>query len=50
MDDRRAVVSKKLEELLKQTAAAAVELSRFDGTVEGVSHYSFIELHVHELG
>lgn len=45
MDDRRTAVSKKFEKPLKQTAHAAVELSRHDGTVEGVLHYSFIELH-----
>ena len=50
MDDRRADGFKKLENFPKQTADAAVELSRLDGTVEGMSHYSFIELHANELG
>ena len=27
-----------------------MELSRLDGTVAGVPHYSVIELHAHELG
>jgi uncharacterized protein with PIN domain len=50
MDDRDAAVAKKLENLLSETAEAAVELSRLDGTVKGVPHYSVIELHAHELG
>ena len=47
MDNQRADVPKKLEELLKQTIDAAVELSRFDGPVEEVPHYSVIKLYVH---
>ena len=50
MDDRQAAVSHKLQDLLKQAADAAVELSRLDGTVQGVPHYSVIELHAHQLG
>ena len=50
MEDRQAAVVQKLQDLLKQTADAAVELSRLDGTVKGVPHYSVIELHAHELG
>jgi len=50
MDDREAAVARKLQDLLKQAANAAVELSRLDGTIEGVPHFSAIELHAHELG
>jgi hypothetical protein len=50
MDDREAAVAKKLDDLLSEAAATAVELSRLDGTVRGVPHYTVIELHAHELG
>lgn len=50
MDDREAAVAKKLQELLSEAADTAVELSRINGTIRGVPHYSVIELHAHELG
>ena len=50
MDDRNAAVAKKLEDLLSEAAKTAVELSRLNGTIQGVPHYSVIELHAHELG
>jgi len=50
MEGREAAVAKKLEELLGEAAQAAVELSRLDGTVDGVPHYSQIELQAHNLG
>ena len=49
MDDRRAAVSKKLKELLKQRVDVAVELSPLDDTVEEVPQYSFIEPYAHGL-
>lgn len=50
MDDRQMSLQKKLDELLKQVAEVEVELSRVDGTIEGIPHYSVIESRAHELG
>lgn len=50
MEDRETALRKKLEGLLKEAAAVEVELSRVDGTIVGVPHYSVIESRAHELG
>ena len=50
MDDRMSRLVEKLNGLIEQAAATAVELSRADDTVQGVPHYSVIELHAHEVG
>jgi hypothetical protein len=50
MDESAARLKEKFEKLMKEAAATAVALSRADGTVEGVPHYSVIELHAHQLG
>jgi DNA repair exonuclease SbcCD ATPase subunit len=40
----------RLERLLNEAANVEVELSRADGTIQGVPHYSLIEGRAHELG
>ena len=40
----------RLDRLLREAANAEVELSRADGTIKGVPHYSLIEGRAHELG
>lgn len=50
MDDRQVVLRKKLEELLQEVAEVEVELSRADGAIVGIPHYSVIESRAHELG
>lgn len=50
MDDSTVRLKEKFERLLQETAATAVALSRADGTVRGVPHYSVIESHAHQLG
>lgn len=40
----------RLERLLREAAEVEVELSRADGTIKGVPHYSLIEGRAHELG
>lgn len=50
MDEATARLKEKLDGLLREAAATAVALSREDGTVRGVPHYSVIELHAHNLG
>src|SRR5271169_926621 len=40
----------RLERLLREAANVEVELSRADGTIKGVPHYSLIEGRAHELG
>jgi len=40
----------RLDRLLREAAEVAVELSRTDGTIKGVPHYSVIEGQAHELG
>ena len=49
-DDRQTALRNKLDTLLKEVAEVEVELSRADGTIEGIPHYSLIELRAHELG
>jgi hypothetical protein len=50
MDGRIEVLQEKLDRLLKEAAAASVELDRVSGRIQGVPHYSVIELRAHELG
>lgn len=50
MDDRQAALEEKLERLLREAAEVEVELSRADGTIVGIPHYSVIESRAHELG
>lgn len=50
MDESTARLKEKFEQLMKEAAAAAVALSRADGSIKGVPHYSVIELHAHQLG
>jgi hypothetical protein len=50
MDDRQAVLKEKLDRLLREAAEVEVELSRAEGAIVGVPHYSVIESRAHELG
>ena len=50
MDGGRAELRSKLERLLEEVATVSVALSRADGTIKGVPHYSVIEDHAHQLG
>lgn len=50
MDESAARLKEKFEKSMKETAAAAVALSRADGTIKGTPHYSVIEMHAHQLG
>lgn len=50
-DDAKATrLKQRLEELLRQAAQVEVELSRADGSIRGIPHYSVIEGRAHELG
>ncbi len=40
----------RLEQLLREAAEVEVELSRADGSIQGVPHYSVIEGRAHALG
>lgn len=48
--DRIIKLKQRLERLLSEAAMVEVELSRADGTIQGVPHYSVIEGRAHELG
>lgn len=50
MDGERTELQAKLDRLLEEAAAVSVALSRADGTIKGVPHYSVIEEHAHQLG
>ena len=50
MDGRTDQLREKLNRLILEAAEASVELDRADGTIQGVPHYSVIELRAHELG
>ena len=50
MDDHRLAMREKLERLLKEAAEVEVELSRAEGAIVGIPHYSVIESRAHELG
>ncbi len=43
-------LQERFERLLRETAEAAVALDQANGTIQGVPHYSVIELRAHELG
>ncbi len=47
---RVSELRERLERLLHEAANVEVELSRADGTIKGVPHYSLIEGRAHELG
>jgi hypothetical protein len=47
---KTANLKERLERLLREAAEVEVELSRADGTIRGVPHYSLIEGRAHELG
>jgi DNA repair exonuclease SbcCD ATPase subunit len=50
-DSARIVkLKERLERLLREAADVEVELSRADGTIKGVPHYSLIEGRAHALG
>jgi DNA repair exonuclease SbcCD ATPase subunit len=48
--DRTMRLKERLERLLREAAEVQVELSRADGTIRGIPHYSVIETQGHELG
>ena len=48
--ERIARLKERLERTLREAAEIEVELSRVDGTIRGVPHYSVIEGRAHELG
>lgn len=49
--ERQAVeLQEKLTGLLREAAEVSVALDRLNGTIQGVPHYSVIELRAHELG
>ena len=50
MDERTVALKEKLQRFLQESAEISVELDRADGTIQGVPHYSVIELRAHELG
>ena len=50
MDDQRQALSEKRDRLLKELAEVEVALSRVDGSIAGIPHYSVIELAAHERG
>lgn len=50
MDGKTTELKARLEKLLKEAAEVSVALDRADGTIQGVPHYSVIELRAHELG
>jgi uncharacterized protein with PIN domain len=50
MDDRQAALREKLGRLLREAAEVEVELSRVEGAIVGVPHYSIIESRAHEMG
>jgi hypothetical protein len=48
--ERTERLKERLEGLLLEAATVEVELSRADGSIKGVPHYSVIERRAHELG
>ena len=50
MDDRRKLLEEKLSRLLSEVAQVEVDLSRAEGAIVGIPHYSVIESRAHELG
>lgn len=50
MDGRQAALQEKLDQLLREAAQVEVELSRAEGAIVGIPHYSVIESRAHALG
>jgi hypothetical protein len=50
MEDRRKLLEEKLSRLLSEAAEVEVELSRAEGAIVGIPHYSVIESRAHHLG
>jgi uncharacterized protein with PIN domain len=50
MEGEPARLREKLDDLLREAAEVSVALSRADGTIQGVPHYSVIEGRAHALG
>jgi hypothetical protein len=50
VSERIALLRERLARSLRDAAEIEVELSRADGTIRGVPHYSVIEGRAHELG
>lgn len=50
MDDRQVALQEKLDRLLHEAAEVEVELSRAEGAIVGIPHYSVIESRAHEMG
>jgi hypothetical protein len=50
LEKKTANLKDRLERLLREAAEVETELSRADGTIRGVPHYSLIEGRAHELG
>ncbi len=48
--ERTTRLKERLDRLLHEAAEVEVELSRADGAIKGVPHYSLIEGRAHELG
>ena len=49
-DARTAPLKERLEKLLREAAEVEVELSRAEGVIAGIPHYSVIEGRAHGLG
>jgi hypothetical protein len=50
MEGRRELLEEKLSRLLSEVAQMEVELSREEGAIVGMPHYSVIESRAHQLG
>jgi uncharacterized protein with PIN domain len=50
MEDRQAALREKLDQLLREAAEVEVELSRAEGAIVGIPHYSVIESRAHDMG
>jgi hypothetical protein len=48
--EKTVKLKERLEGLLREAAAIDVELSRADGSIRGIPHYSVIEGRAHQLG
>lgn len=50
VDPRQAALEVRLDQLFQEAAQVEVELSRVEGAISGVPHYSVIEGRAHQLG
>jgi hypothetical protein len=50
MEGQVVALQEELAGLLRKAAEVSVALDRLNGTIQGVPHYSVIELRAHELG